>query len=75
MMAMTKTNVFIFYGILIVLLAAAGYMYGKKQGKAEIYGAGGAAGGALLSILLWNFWAKKRIEPVEPAKPEPAPST
>lgn len=59
---MSRNMVFGFYVFLILALAAVGYMQGQKQGKAELYAAAGAATGAVISALLWQFWAKKRYE-------------
>lgn len=62
MMEMSRNMVFGFYVVLIVVLAGVGYMQGQKQGKAELYAAAGAATGAVISALLWHFWAKKKYE-------------
>lgn len=47
-----------FYVLLILLLAFVGYQMGKKQGKAEMYAGVGALAGAIISVLLWQFWGK-----------------
>jgi hypothetical protein len=58
--AMTRNMVFGFYAVLIVALAGVGFYMGKSKGKPELYAAAGAAVGAVLSALLWQFWAKKK---------------
>lgn len=57
---MTKNMVFGFYAVLILAMAVVGYMMGKDKGKPELYAAAGAAVGAVVCVLLWQFWAKKK---------------
>lgn len=57
---MTRNMVFAFYAVLIVVMAALGYHMGKDKGKPELYAAAGASLAAVISALLWQFWAKKK---------------
>lgn len=61
MIAMTRNTVFAFYAVLILLMAGLGYYLGKDKGQPELYAAAGAAVGAIVSMLLWQFWAKKHF--------------
>ena len=52
-----KEYIWIFYGILIILLALLGYFF-TKHNKIE-YGLAGALIGVLISLLLWILWGSK----------------
>ena len=56
----SKTKVFIFYAILIVVLAVAGFFIGRwRKGNTMVYALVGAAIGLVVSVILWFAWAKK----------------